>query len=158
MNKNKVSYGFTGYMKQFNFNDLNSYKPDSGGGTMTKVPYDIIFGKHRVITRKRKLMAAYKFRSDVRGRLPHILNTEELASIWHFPVEASVKAPLIQKAPGRKAEPPAGLPISIESTAKDLEFGFAAKTENIFSSADRIEEIKLNGKDKSLPPDNLPIV
>lgn len=158
MNKNKVSYGFTGYMKQFNFNDLNSYKSDSGGGTMTKVPYNVLFGKYRVISRKRKLMTAYKFRSDVRGRLPHILNTEELASVWHFPVEASVKAPLVQKAPGRKAEPPAGLPVSIESTAKDLEFGFNAKAENIFASADKAGEAKLNAKDKNLPPDNLPII
>ena len=112
MNKNKVAYGFTGYMKQFNFNDLNSYKPDTGdGGTMTKLQYDRIFGNYRLSVRKNKLMRAYKLRSDLRGRLPHILNTEELASIWHFPVEASVKAPLIQKAPGRKAEPPSSLPV-----------------------------------------------
>ena len=150
MNRNKVSYGFTGYMKQFNFNDLNSYKPDTGdGGTMTKVSYDRIFGNYRVNLRKNKLMAAYKFRSDARGRLPHILNIEELASIWHFPVVASVKAPLVQKAPGRKAEPPAALPVSIESTSKDLELGFAAKTDNIFASTT---------KAKNSPPDNLPIV
>ncbi|MFA6306911.1 MAG: hypothetical protein WCV70_03055 [Patescibacteria group bacterium] len=159
MNKNKVAYGFTGYMKQFNFNDLNSYKPDTGdGGTMTKVTYDRIFGKYRVNARKNKLMTAYRLRSDARGRLPHILNTEELASIWHFPVEASVKAPLVQKAPGRKAEPPAGLPVSIESSAKDLEFGFPTKAENIFASADKLDENKSKAKPKDLPPDNLPIV
>jgi len=159
MNKNKVAYGFTGYMKQFNFNDLNSYKPDTGdGGTMTKVTYDRIFGKYRVNARKNKLMAAYKFRSDARGRLPHILNTEELASIWHFPIEASVKAPLVQKAPGRKAEPPAGLPVSVESTSKDLEFGYGAKAENIFASAGKIDGNKLDAKAKNLPPENLPIV
>lgn len=159
MNKNKVAYGFTGYMKQFNFNDLNSYKPDTGdGGTMTKVSYDRILGKYRVNLRKSKLMAAYRFRSDVRGRLPHILNTEELASIWHFPVEASVKAPLIQKAPGRKAEPPSGLPVSVESSAKDLEFGFAAKAENIFAAAGKSNKNELKIKTKNSPPDNLPIV
>lgn len=157
MNKNKVSYGFTGYMKQFNFNDLNSYRPDSGGGTMTKVPYDIIFGKLRVNSRKNKLMAAYKFRSDGRGRSPHILNTEELASIWHFPVEASVKAPLMQKAPGRKAGPPIGLPVSLKSVSKDFELGFDGKNKNIFSSEANSEEGKQDFKRHNPPPDNLPI-
>jgi len=157
INKNKVAYGFTGYMKQFNFNDLNSYKPDTGdGGTMTKVTYDRIFGKYRVNLRKNKLMAAYKFRSDARGRLPHILNTEELASIWHFPVEASVKAPLVQKAPGRKAEPPAGLPVSIESSTKDFELSSPFKAENIFAAAGKAENNK--SEIKNSPPANLPII
>jgi len=160
INKNKVAYGFTGYMKQFNFNDLNSYKPDTGdGGTMTKVQYDRIFGNYRVNVRKNKLMTAYRLRSDARGRLPHILNTEELASIWHFPVEASVKAPLIQKAPGRKAEPPAGLPISLGSTSKDLEYGFPTnKIENIFVSNDKPNGNEIEAKPKNSPPANLPIV
>lgn len=159
MNKNKIAYGFTGYMKQFNYNDLNSYKPDTGdGGTQTKVRYDRIFGNYRVNLRKNKLMTAYRFRSDARGRLPHILNIEELASIWHFPVEASVKAPLIQKAPGRKAEPPAGLPVSIESSTKDFEAGFAAKAENIFAPAGEAEEKQIEAKIENLPPANLPLV
>jgi hypothetical protein len=159
MNKNKVAYGFTGYMKQFNFNDLNSYKPDVGdGGTMTKVAYDRIFGKYRTNLRKNKLMTAYRLRSDARGRLPHILNIEELASIWHFPVEASVKSPLVQKAPGRKAEPPAGLPISIESTSKDFESGFVSKAENIFAIETKTNDNKSKARPKNSPPENLPIV
>jgi len=159
MNKNKVAYGFTGYMKQFNFNDLNSYKPDTGdGGTITKVTYDRIFGNYRVNLRKNKLMTAYRLRSDARGRLPHILNTEELASIWHFPVEASVKAPLIQKAPGRKAEPPSSLPVSMESTSKDFELGFPSKAENIFVNNGKVYENKSTKELKSAPPANLPIV
>ena len=158
MNKNKVAYGFTGYMKQFNFNDLNSYKPDTGdGGTMTKVQYDRIFGKYRTNLRKNKLMTAYRLRSDARGRLPGILNTEELASIWHFPIEASVKAPLVQKAPGRKAEPPAGLPVSIESSSKDFELNMP-KSENIFASENKINSDNLEPKYKNFPPENLPIV
>jgi hypothetical protein len=158
MNKNKVAYGLTGYMKQFNFNDLNSYKPDVGdGGTMTKVSYDRIFGKYRVNLRKNKLMTAYRLRSDARGRLPGILNTEELASIWHFPIEASVKAPLIQKAPGRKAEPPAGLPVSIESSSKDFESNMP-KSENIFAPENKIDIDNSEPKYKNSPPENLPIV
>ncbi|MDP2709063.1 MAG: hypothetical protein Q8O93_03395 [bacterium] len=157
MNRNKVAYGMTGYMKQYNFNDLNSYKPDTGdGGTMTNVTYDRIFGNLRVNARKNKLMAAYRFRSDARGRLPHVLNIEELASIWHFPLEASVKAPLIQKAPGRKAEPPSGLPIAVESTAKDL--AYASPNGSKIFGPDIGENSMPEGKKAGLPPDNLPIV
>jgi hypothetical protein len=90
--------------------------------------------------------------------LPHILNTEELASIWHFPVEASVKAPLIQKVPGKKAEPPASLPISMESAVKDLKFGGGTKAENIFDLANEAKQGKPGAKIENLPPDNLPIV
>jgi hypothetical protein len=158
MNKNKVSYGFVGYMKQFNFNDLNSYKPDTGdGGTVTNVKYKKIFGEYRLNQRKNKLITAYKFRSDGRGRLPHILNTEELASIWHFPIEASVKAPLIQKAPGRKAEPPSSLPVVSRSVAKEFELVGKSKSE-IFSLEDNSKKSELEIKAKHEPPSNLPIV
>lgn len=159
INKNKVAYGFTGYMKQFNFNDLNSYKPDTGdGGTMTKMQYDRIFGNYRVNLRKNKLMTAYRLRSDARGRLPHILNVTEMASIWHFPIEASVKAPLVQKAPGRKAEPPASLPFSLESTAKEFQFrgNNNNKPESIFAEnggSGGPSAVKADA-----PPSNLPIV
>ncbi|MDD4900586.1 MAG: hypothetical protein PHS62_00530 [Patescibacteria group bacterium] len=159
MNKNKVTYGMTGYMKQFNFNDLNSYKPDVGdGGTVTKVRYDKIFGKSRVNWRKTKIINAYKFRSDVRGRMTHILNTEELATLWHFPVEASVKAPLIQKAPGRKAEPPAELPVAKENAARELAFGDGMKPADIFTLEGTASEVKPEVKAPHEPPSNLPVV
>lgn len=158
MNKNKVTYGMTGHMKQFNFNDLNSYKPDIGDrGTLTRVKYGIILGNYRLNYRKNRLIAAYKYRSDLRGRMPHILNTEELASIWHFPVEASVKAPLIQKAPGRKAEPPAGLPVIKESAAGELAARGALEAD-IFNLAGEVSVMKPQAKIKGEPPGNLPVV
>lgn len=158
INKNKVSYGFTGYMKQFNYNDLNSYKPDIGDyGTLTRLKYNMIFGKYRLNLRKNKLMTAYKFRSDLRGRLPHILNTEELASIWHFPIEASVKSPLIQKALGRKAEPPSGLPIIQERAIKELARGDKLKAD-IFNLADSGQDSQPIVRARREPPVNLPVV
>ncbi|NCQ16512.1 hypothetical protein GW814_02580 [Candidatus Falkowbacteria bacterium] len=101
-------------------------------------------------------MTAYKFRSDIRGRLPHTLNTEELASIWHFPIEAVVKTPLIQKAPGRKVEPPAGLPVSIDNTAKELADSGPRTSGDIFNLAETGagSGVKL----KAEPPANLPVV
>ena len=158
INKNKVGYGFTGYMKQFNFNDLNSYKPDVGdGGTITRIKYDKIFGKYRLNLRKNKLILAYKYRSDIRGRLTHILNTEELASIWHFPIEASVKSPLIQKASGKKAEPPSSLPVAQRGVAEELADGGKSKFD-IFNLENIADGIKPQAKIKSEPPSNLPIV
>ncbi len=40
----------------------------------------------------------------------YILNIEELATIWHFPLPF-VKTPLLQKASAKRAEPPASLPV-----------------------------------------------
>ncbi|MDO8667804.1 MAG: hypothetical protein Q7K35_01765 [bacterium] len=157
INKNKVSYGFTGYMKQFNFNDLNSYKPDVGDyGTITKLKYNMIFGKSRLNARKMKLMIAYKYRSDIRGRMPHILNTEELATIWHFPVEASVKSPSIQKAPGRKAEPPSSLPVIRDRAVEELAGGGSGS--DIFNLDSGGGDIKPQIIIKAEPPSNLPVV
>lgn len=41
---------------------------------------------------------------------PYILNIEELATIWHFPLP-NVRTPLVQKAGAKRAEPPSGLPV-----------------------------------------------
>ncbi len=108
INKSKVANGLVGYMKQFAAIDLNNLKPDIDL-TFTKAQY--FFQKYRLEEKKRKIYGAYWRRSDNRGRRPGTYNIEELATLWHFPVEASVKAAMIQKAPGRKADAPASLPL-----------------------------------------------
>jgi len=108
-NNAKVANGMVGYMKQFASLDLNNMKPDLDF-TMTKAQY--FFTNQRVESKKRKIFQAYKLRSDGRGRLPGLYNVEELATMWHFPVEANVKAAMMQKAPGRKADAPAALPLA----------------------------------------------
>ena len=40
-----------------------------------------------------------------------VLNTEELATLYHFPGKIAVPAPSLQRIKERKAEPPANLPI-----------------------------------------------
>jgi hypothetical protein len=40
----------------------------------------------------------------------NILNTEELATIYHFPTKM-VEAPMVHRIEAKKGEPPAGLPV-----------------------------------------------
>jgi len=115
--KSKVVNGFVGFMKQFGDNALNNIKPDTEK-TATKANY--FFKDMRIKSKKNRIMNAYINRSDTAGRKPKILNIEELATIWHFPISTSVRAPLVQTAPGRKAEAPMGLPRSVETEREAL--------------------------------------
>ncbi|HQB50680.1 MAG TPA: hypothetical protein PLT32_00480 [bacterium] len=108
MNKPKVVNGVVGYIKQFGSNDLNALKPDTKI-TMTSASY---FNKINLInTKKRKVVQAYKDRDDTAGRNAWYLNVEEIATLWHFPIESVVKAPMIQKSTSKKMEPPMSLPV-----------------------------------------------
>lgn len=175
MNKPKVGSGFVGFMKQFASLDLNNLKPDTEK-TMTKAAY--FFVESRLNAKKNNIVRNYIARDDWKGKKPGVLNIEELATIWHFPVEAVVKAPMIQKAPGRKAEPPMQLPMSegvasekiVEPIFKDLgdkeigsgrfhrtEIKEMGKIDNIFKEAMEIKDIGEGVKTKAIPPSNLPI-
>lgn len=59
------------------------------------------------------VMQGYVERSMTRGGKPFVLNTEELATIWHFPT-INVKAPLIKKTLAKRAEPPTSTPFASE--------------------------------------------
>ncbi|PIX12279.1 hypothetical protein CO115_02760 [Candidatus Falkowbacteria bacterium CG_4_9_14_3_um_filter_36_9] len=117
MNKPKVVNGFVGFIKQFATLDLNNIKPDMDR-TATSVSY--LFKEGRLNRRKNNIVRNYIRRDNKAGRRPGILNIEELATLWHFPVESAVKAPLIQKTPGKKGEPPMSLPVSEEIVTGQL--------------------------------------
>ncbi|PIR04005.1 MAG: hypothetical protein COV59_02365 [Candidatus Magasanikbacteria bacterium CG11_big_fil_rev_8_21_14_0_20_39_34] len=69
------------------------------------------FAEKRKNYRRRILMSAYKSRDMyMGGKQPYVLNLEELATIWHFPM-SHVKTPLIQKSETKRSEPPSGLPL-----------------------------------------------
>jgi hypothetical protein len=142
LNKAKVTSGLVGWIKQFAALDLNNFKPDMNV-TGTKTAY---FNKDsRLVTKKNTLMQNYIARSGYDGRTPGVLNIEELATLWHFPLEANVKAPMIQKAPGRKADAPSSLPIFEESTSQNL-------PPDIFGSLNIKKEPEKKVEDKA--PDN----
>ena len=93
-----------GAINQFNNPSANSLVPSFG----TSANY---FFKDKIIAYKKELlMKAYKKRKLKIGANPFILNIEELATIWHFPM-SHVKAPLLQKTSSKQTEPPTGLPI-----------------------------------------------
>lgn len=156
MNKAKVSNGFVGYIKQFIALDLNSFKPDLKK-TMTKTVY---FNKDsRLVTKKRKIFNNYISRSTY-GRNPFLLNIEELATLWHFPVEANVKSPLIQKAPGRKADAPSSLPLAEEAVNISSDIFSSFQINNSKSGqSESSPDVSLDNENKQAgPPPNLPFV
>jgi hypothetical protein len=127
----------------------------------TATSVDYFFEDYRVNIRKNKIMRAYKGRSTTRGRRMGIMNIEELATLWHFPAESVVKAPLIQKAPGRKAGPPIQLPIGEEIVSEEspepifLEEEKNGHGEDFFVKGREIREKK--DKKISSPPTDLPV-
>ena len=106
--KPRGAHAVIGAIKQLNSNDAGSLKPEFkhiGPSSLW------LFPNLRNNARKEKLYRAYTKRSMWIGANAHIFNTEELATIWHFPTEA-VHAPLIRRTEAKRAEPPSGLPIA----------------------------------------------
>ncbi|MBU1203123.1 hypothetical protein KKH39_03755 [Patescibacteria group bacterium] len=156
-----------GSIKQFNTLDLNAFKPDKR--TKTKAEY--FFPKRRVNYRRSKIMRAYKARSTVMGHSSFILNTEELATVWHFPSKF-IKVPLLQRTEAKKSEAPSSLPIGIVSDMAKDELSSDLRnqlknTEFSVNLQDKHFEERFAKKDsstveapqhKGTPPPNLPTV
>jgi hypothetical protein len=102
--------GLVGSFKQYSTNHMNGFKP--GKKTGVNAPWQDPFGT-RVPKRKRIMLDAYKRRSYFHPpykRKHLILNTEELATIYHFPGRV-LATPTFKRLESRKAEPPSGLPM-----------------------------------------------
>lgn len=97
--------GVVGSFKQFALQTINSFKLNSATITASKWP----FKKQKEYNRKILLLNNYKNRSL--PMKPFILNTEELATVYHLP-DIGVKSPLLPRVEAKKGEPPVGLPIS----------------------------------------------
>jgi hypothetical protein len=171
MNKPKVVNGFFGYLKQFHDGATNGFKPDSAK-TATSTSY--FRADERGDERKGKIIRYYKARSAWRGRLPFIMTVDELATMWHFPIDEVVKAPLVQRSAARRVEPPMRLPVGEAQPTVSYEAIFsddysleekqqaAPKQKEKPSSFSEFlaEEVSKNnnGKAKDEAPDNLPFV
>jgi hypothetical protein len=100
--RNNIS-SVSGALRQFNTQNLNALKAD--GSVTTKA--DFPFKARKLFFRKRRIFDNYKYR--VFPKKFSILNTEELATLYHYPI-TSVEAPNLQRLESRRGEPPAGLP------------------------------------------------
>ena len=103
----KIPFSF---LSQFSTMNLNGFKPI--GKTKTKIVY-IMRGK-RLFLRKKAIFKKYINRYTPFYPFPggtFVLNSEELATIYHFPGRGVFPTSIIQRVESRKAEAPPGLPV-----------------------------------------------
>jgi hypothetical protein len=104
-----------GTFKQVYSNNLNSFKPNSDTITTSPglfnwiFPSDIgFFAKSWEYKRKVRIYRNYRKRFFMQKWV--ILNTEELATLYHLP-SSGVKAPSLPRVEAKRGQPPIGLPI-----------------------------------------------
>ncbi|MFA6547418.1 MAG: hypothetical protein WCT11_00545 [Candidatus Magasanikbacteria bacterium] len=108
-NPGRCMDGFVGALNQFHIQSRNAIVPRF----ITKTHF-LFFNKAREIMVQNKFFRAFAGRKIKVGGTPYILNIEELATVWHFPLPF-VKTPLIQKAGAKRGEPPMNLPIEADA-------------------------------------------
>jgi hypothetical protein len=94
-----------GSLSQLSTQNLNGFKIDK----YTKTKGKWIFKKYKGLLRKKRLYWLYWTRTF--GFQTIVMNTEELATLYHYPTKL-VEAPRLQRIEAKKAEPPANLPIA----------------------------------------------
>ncbi len=105
---------FFSFFKEISTQNLGGLRPSSN--TMTKVKSVLFWflDKRRVYLRKRRMFRYYTKRLPPlfpRSGMTFILNTEELATLYHFPGEAVVSTLAIPRVEAKKKEAPPDLPI-----------------------------------------------
>lgn len=100
--------GLMGVLKQFSSVELNGFKDNN---VTKKDKKQKIYTDDDLKKAKKKMFDAYLRRGFFyeKGK-PFVLNTEELATIFHFPGRVSA-TPTFSRIESRKAEPPSNLPI-----------------------------------------------
>jgi hypothetical protein len=123
--------GITGIISSFNTVntlDLNGLSPEKKVFSSAKHPYKTAGSKEAILeayrrracyweTKPKGLKRIIKKTADFltinikKYQKKNILNIEELATLYHFPVMGSGRAPLIKKTGSKKGEPPFFLPV-----------------------------------------------
>lgn len=104
----------TGAFKQLFSNDLNAFKPGKlltwDDGLLHQIfPSDKGFFADQRVYKKKYYLYQY-FRKRLFTKQVIVLNTEELATLFHLP-GIGVKAPAFPRVEAKKGQPPAGLPV-----------------------------------------------
>lgn len=104
--------GLTSIFKQYGSHSYNGFAPNNA--TAFDYPWQDFFGKG-LIKKKKEIVEGYKSRryfypGDFEGKQAFVLNSEELATVYHFPGQV-VQTPSFERVGSKKAEPPGNLPI-----------------------------------------------
>lgn len=97
-----------GMFRQFSSFHLNSFRPDSRISTSRPV-----YGLVRMRQRYRKRRLLQKYRARFFREKGFVLNVEEIATIYHFPLEY-VKTPTVERARAKRGEAPTNIPLASE--------------------------------------------
>lgn len=103
--------GLTGAFKQYNSADLNGFKP-SKHKTLIKYPWYDPTG-WRLARKRLQMFDSYRRRAYFYPPYKHqpmVLNSEELATIYHFPGRVAL-TPTLAKIESKRGGPPVNLPV-----------------------------------------------
>lgn len=108
---NKGARGaIVGAMRQYDSLNLNGFKTVNATALDN---YYVNFAGTRVSRKKRIILDAYRQRAAFyipHNRRTFVLNTEELATIFHFPGKVA-ETPTFPRIEAKRGEPPTGLPV-----------------------------------------------
>ncbi len=152
-NAKRVQYGVVGALKQYSRDDSNGIKPLY---SLTGVTGHYLFKDWQKNNRKTDIVTAFRKRSGSRGGDKYILNTEELATLWHFPLAHAVRAPSLAVVQAKRGEAPGRLPLEsefdMEPDGPPIE-----KPEPVELTPERIApEATQGASHRAPPPPNLP--
>jgi hypothetical protein len=106
--------GIIGGFRNYNSNNLNGFKPLSHPeGEYKYFPF-VKRSAQKINREKKKLLDAYKNRGYFYNEFkkPYfVLNTEELATIYHFPAGGLETSPSFARIGSKKSEAPSNLPV-----------------------------------------------
>ncbi len=107
LKKPNIGRGF-GVFKQFAVGHMNSFKPDDD--TKTNGPNFIMRNRRRLL-REKNIFLNFQWRDFFGRDSGQIMNADELATIYHYPVKY-VSAPGVERAKSGLKAPPANLPYA----------------------------------------------
>ncbi len=105
---NRCIEGLVGSMNQFHIQSSNAIVPYMS----THAHYDTKHHRKSLRLQNTFVKAFKKRKMQWKKSNGYILNIEELATVWHFPLPF-VKTPLLHKAGHKRAEPPSELPVEV---------------------------------------------
>jgi len=109
MSLSHIAQGFMGSIRQFSVANMQTLKPDfKKVGVASALWW---FKARRNDGRKTRLVRAFRNRSHWVGLPMFHMSSEELATLWHFPISIQSRPPQLQKTESKKSEPPMNIPF-----------------------------------------------